>query len=279
MSSTKKTVLVTGCSAGGIGHALAEAFQKKDLTVFATARTVTKMKELDELSNVILISLDVTSKESVAAAAAEVAKATGGRLDYLVNNAGQSGYMAVLDEDLDDPESVGRRIMEVNYWSTLRIIQAFTPLLRETGGTIVNVGSLNALVHAPFCAVYNASKAAIHSLGETLRMELQPLGIGVLTVITGTIRTNLQNNTTVRPLPADSLYQPVQPYFDAMYAGTAHPNKMDAHVYAQRVVSDVLGGATGHVYRGTNSTTACYAASFLPASVKVSFNSTQQFLL
>ncbi|KAL1888581.1 NADPH-dependent 1-acyl dihydroxyacetone phosphate reductase [Sporothrix stenoceras] len=268
MPSTKKTVLITGCSAGGIGHALAEAFQKQGLTVFATARNVSKMNGLAALPNVNVLDLDVTSKESVASAVAQVTRDTGGRLDYLVNNAGQSGYMPALDEDLDDPESAARRIFEVNFWSMLRMIQAFTPLLMESGGTVVNVGSVNALVHPPFCVIYNATKAAVHSLGETLRMELQPLGVGILTIITGTIRTQIQANVPVRPLPDNSLYKPVQPYLDSMYAGTAHPNKMDAPVYAQNVVSDVLGGAKGHVYRGTNASNACYASMLLPESVR-----------
>lgn len=148
--ATKKTVLITGCSAGGIGYALAKAFQKQGLTVFATARSVSKMGALDALANVTLLPLDVTSQDSVAAAAAKVTKTTGGRLDYLVNNAGQSGYMPALDEDLDDPNAA-RRMFDVNFWGMLRTTQAFAPLLIAAGGTVVNIGSINAIVHPPFC--------------------------------------------------------------------------------------------------------------------------------
>jgi 1-acylglycerone phosphate reductase len=171
MPSTKKSVLITGCSAGGIGHALAQAFQKQGLTAFAAARNVSKMDGLASLPNVNLLALDVTSKEYVASALVQVSRATGGRLDYLVNNTGQLGYMPALNEYLDDPEAVARCIFEVNFWSVLRMIQAFTPLLMEAGGTAVNVGSLNAIVHPSICAVYNATKAAVHSLGETLRLQ------------------------------------------------------------------------------------------------------------
>lgn len=125
--------------------------------------------------------------------------------------------------------------------------------------------------------MYNASKAAVHSLGETLRMELQPLGVGVLTVVTGTVRTQIQANIprtagTTSTLPESSLYHPVQAYIDTMYAGTAHPNKTEAAVYAQQVVGDVLGGATGRVWRGANAATARYAAPVLPQSIRVSLH-------
>ncbi|CAK7200328.1 NADPH-dependent 1-acyl dihydroxyacetone phosphate reductase [Sporothrix eucalyptigena] len=269
-SSPQKSALITGCSAGGIGHALAEAFQKQGLTVFATARSVSKMQALATLPNVTVLSLDVTSTASVTAAIAQVSQITGGRLDYLVNNAGQSGYMPALDVDVDDHDGPASpyRLFDVNFWGMLRMVQNCAPLLIETSGTVVNIGSVNGVVHPPLCSVYNATKAAVHSLGETLRMELQPLGVQVLTVVTGTIRTQIQANVPELPLPVDSRYHAVQPFLDAMHAGTAFPNKMNAAVYAQQVVGDILGGATGKVYRGTNAANARYAVTFLPQSFR-----------
>jgi len=92
MSSTSiKTVLITGCSKGGIGDALAKAFHRKGLKVFATARNVSKVAELRELGMPI-IPMDITDLNSVKQAVDIVKTATGGTLDFLVNNAGAGKF-------------------------------------------------------------------------------------------------------------------------------------------------------------------------------------------
>lgn len=83
----KKSVLISGCSKGGIGDALAQEFHKKGLRVFATARDLAKIEHLKAIGLEVL-QLDVTSSESIRNAVDEVHKVTGGRLDFLVNNAG-----------------------------------------------------------------------------------------------------------------------------------------------------------------------------------------------
>jgi 1-acylglycerone phosphate reductase len=82
-----KSVLITGCSKGGIGDALAQEFHSKGLHVFATARDLSKVKHLKALG-LTTLKLDVTSAESIKNAVAEVEAVTGGKLDFLVNNAG-----------------------------------------------------------------------------------------------------------------------------------------------------------------------------------------------
>jgi 1-acylglycerone phosphate reductase len=91
----KKSVLITGCSEGGIGDALAQEFHNKGLHVFATARDLAKVAHLKVLGLEIL-QLDVTSQESIQNTVDEVQKATGGKLDFLVNNAGSGRPFAVL---------------------------------------------------------------------------------------------------------------------------------------------------------------------------------------
>jgi 1-acylglycerone phosphate reductase len=82
-----KSVLITGCSKGGIGDALAQEFYSKGLLVFATARDLSKVEHLKSLG-LTTLKLDVTSAESIKNAVAEVEAVTGGKLDFLVNNAG-----------------------------------------------------------------------------------------------------------------------------------------------------------------------------------------------
>lgn len=141
-----KTVLITGCSSGGIGEALAKELQTHGLHVFATARSESKMDSLKKLPNITVLPLDVTSRESIDAAVATVSKATGGKLDYIVNNAGTQCVMPVLDFDMQQAKDM----FEVNVWGLLSVTQAFAPLILATKGTIVNMSSCGALVWMPY---------------------------------------------------------------------------------------------------------------------------------
>lgn len=116
------------------------------MTVFATARTPSKMSDLEDLPNVALLSLDVTSPTSIADAVKQVGVTTAGHLDYLLNNSGQDIVLPALDLDIDQ----GKKMFDVNFWGVLRMIQAFAPLLIESSGTIVNIGSIVAYLNTPY---------------------------------------------------------------------------------------------------------------------------------
>jgi 1-acylglycerone phosphate reductase len=85
---SRKSVLITGCSEGGIGHTLALEWSKRGYRVFATARKLEAMKGLEE-AGVECLTMDVTDRGSLIAAKEQVEQKTGGTLDILVNNAGQ----------------------------------------------------------------------------------------------------------------------------------------------------------------------------------------------
>jgi 1-acylglycerone phosphate reductase len=144
------SVFITGCSAGGIGSAIAIEFQKQGLHVFATARDVKKLGHLKELENVTLLQLDVTLKQSVDAAVEAVRKSEkgGGRLKYLVNNAGL-GITTPLIHANSELGSDAREVWEVNYWGVLRVTKAFSELLIQKG-CVVNIGSGAGLVYWPW---------------------------------------------------------------------------------------------------------------------------------
>lgn len=146
MSSARKSVLITGCSDNGIGSALALTFQQQGYHVFATARNQEKMTKLRDLANVTLLTLDVVEPTHIRAAVEAVRKETGGTLSCLVNNAGQSRFMPVLDEDLQ----ACRRLFEVNVWGALAVTQAFAPLVIAARGTIVFVTSVAGYVNVPY---------------------------------------------------------------------------------------------------------------------------------
>lgn len=142
-----KTVLITGTSAGGIGSALASAFARRNYKVFATARDITKVSHLASLPGIEIITLDVTLPDSIMAAVEAVkAKTDGKGLDILINNAGAGYLMPLVDADLD----YGRRMFEVNFWGMLATTQAFTPLLVNAKGTVVNVSSVGGIIYTPW---------------------------------------------------------------------------------------------------------------------------------
>lgn len=111
------------------------------LRVFATARRASTISDLAALG-IDTLSLEVDKPDSVSALEREVAQRTGGRLDFLVNNAGRNYTVPALDVDLDEV----RELFEVNVFAVMRICQAFAPLLIEAGGTIVQIGSLAAVM-------------------------------------------------------------------------------------------------------------------------------------
>jgi NAD(P)-dependent dehydrogenase (short-subunit alcohol dehydrogenase family) len=179
-------VLVTGATSG-IGLELAGLLIREGFRVFGGALPGEDADALAQ-TGAALVSLDVTDRASVAAAADEVAKRLAGEpLFGLVNNAGIVGAGPVELLDLDE----ARRIFEVNVLGVLATTRAFLPSIRAARGRIVNVSSLSGLLAVPFLGPYNASKAAIESLSDALRRELLPFGVEVIVIQPGTTRTPL----------------------------------------------------------------------------------------
>ena len=141
-----KSVLITGYSASGIGSALAIAFQKQGLSVFATGRDLSKLSHLTELPHVTVLALDPTSASSVEAAVEKVKSATSSRLDYLVNNTGQTIITPTLDFDLE----TAKAIYDINVWGAVRVIQAFADLVIAAKGTYVSNYSISTSVNTPW---------------------------------------------------------------------------------------------------------------------------------
>lgn len=184
MSTSPHTVLITGCSTG-IGRTTALYLAQRGWRVFATARRLHTIQDLAS-EHITPLYLDLTVPESCEAAVAEVVRQTGGRLDALVNNAGY-GALGVLEEvSLDE----ARLQFETNVIGTLHMCQLVAPVMRaQGGGRIINVGSAAGLFAYPLSGLYCASKAAVISLSDTLRVELRPWKIKVVVVAPGIVRS------------------------------------------------------------------------------------------
>ncbi|KAL9064286.1 MAG: hypothetical protein Q9157_007892, partial [Trypethelium eluteriae] len=232
MADNKKTVLITGCSSG-IGHSLALDFLSRGFRVFATARKTTSIADLRE-RGIETLSLEVTQPASVKALRSEVERLTAGHgLDYLVNNAGRNYTVPALDVDFDEVQET----FETNVFGVMRICQAFAPLVIQARGTIVQIGSIAGVMPYVFGSVYNASKAALHQYSNTLRVELQPFGVKVVTIVTGGVTSNISR--TERRLPEGSLYLPVSEEYHRRQTHSQESG-FSNEAYAKSVVSQVL---------------------------------------
>lgn len=142
---SKGVALITGCTEGGIGSALAEAFEKRSFTVYAALRDVSKIGRLADKPNIIPVKLDVTRPDELLDVV-NMITTDHRRLDFLVNNAAVAQYMPVLDEDVDTM----KRIFDTNLFGPITVIKAFSSLLIESRGTIVNIGSCATCVNMPW---------------------------------------------------------------------------------------------------------------------------------
>jgi NAD(P)-dependent dehydrogenase (short-subunit alcohol dehydrogenase family) len=180
----KQTALVTGASSG-MGKIIAKQLIKDGYDVIVAARRVENMQELKSLG-AHPVSLDVSDEASIIAAHAHIEAKFGG-VDVLVNNAGFGLYGAVEDV----PMSEVRYQFEVNLFGMGRLIQLFTPYMRQQrAGKIVNIASMGGKIYTPLGAWYHATKHAVEGLSDGLRLELQPFGIDVIVIEPGIILTD-----------------------------------------------------------------------------------------
>jgi len=228
-------VLITGCSSG-LGRALAIEFAKQVHIVFATARRV---EDIQDLASAVLIplQLDVTNAVSIATALERIKEEAGG-VDLLVNNAG-FGLMGPI---LELPLKEVRLQFETNVFGPLTLVQAVTPyMVKKGGGRIVNVGSVSGVLTSPFAGPYCASKAALHSLSDAMRLEMASFGIEVITLQPGKISSNF-GETAARILkeliPKNSLYAPIFQYIE-MRARASQLDAEESTKFARKVVAVV----------------------------------------
>jgi NAD(P)-dependent dehydrogenase (short-subunit alcohol dehydrogenase family) len=179
----RRNVLITG-AAGGVGTALTRALAAAGWRVFATARSPESLGSSG--GEVVPVQLDITDEDSVRRAAALVAERVGDEgLAGLVNNAG-----VIVQGPLElVPVHALRRQFEVNVIGQIAVTQAFLPLLRQGKGTIVNIGAATGRVTVPMAGPISASKTALESLTDALRMELKHQGVAVTIVEPGAMET------------------------------------------------------------------------------------------
>jgi len=176
---------ITGCSTG-IGLELAKQALEHGFRTVITARDPSRLEAYGATDKALVLKLDVTQPDEVAAAI-NATEARFGHIDVLVNNAG-IGYFAAVEESEEDEV---RKMFDVNVFGTGRMLWAVLPGMRKRrSGCIVNISSLAGLRGFPALGYYNASKFAVEGLSAALRQEVEPLGVRVMVVEPSGFRTD-----------------------------------------------------------------------------------------
>lgn len=231
MTRHPELVLITGCGSG-IGKALAQAFHRAGHAVCATARRLDTLSDLAALG-IMTRPLDVTDAHAIAQLMNNL-RDEGHTVGTLVNNAGY-GAMGPL---LDVPSQEWQRQFDVNLFAPMALTRAVLPQMIERGrGGIVNISSVSGVMPTPFAGPYCASKAAFNAMSDSLRMELKPLGIRVVTVQPGGIRSGFGDQAASQVhLAPDSPYQAVRDGVLAR-ANDSQTKAMPADTFAHLLVA------------------------------------------
>lgn len=194
-STGPRKVLITG-AASGFGLELAKRFAARGDVVIATDLHDTANEAVAKLGDTCTYrKLDVTSDEDWERAAAEV-----GAVDVLVLNAGIAVGGAIENVTMD----TWHRALDINLLGAVRGCRAFVPLL-ESGAQIVMTSSVAGLVHPIKMSTYNATKAAVVALAETVDFELRESGITTTVICPQFFRSNLADSLTGDDAEADEL--------------------------------------------------------------------------
>lgn len=219
-----EVVLVTGASSG-VGEALAPLLATRGYTVYGMSR-----REVF-LPGVTALPADITDAVGVQKAIDRIIEETG-RLDHVLHCAGIGGAGPV--EQM--PTERARQIMDTNFWGSWNLCQATLPYLRKSpAGRLVLVGSIAGFMGIPFRGAYCASKAALKTLTDSLRMELRGSNLQATCVAPGDISTN--SIATQYRQPAEDLDPLYQARYRAADQGMADnvDHGMDAAVVAEAI--------------------------------------------
>ena len=247
-----QTVFITGATAG-IGRHAALAFATRGHRVIASGRNRVALDTLRaQAPHIDVVQLDVTDATSVADAVTEVDRLTDGRgVDVLVNNAGY-GLAGPLAEVTD---AKLREQFDVNVFGLMNVTRAMLPkMMARRSGRILNVSSLSGRMSLPLFGAYHATKWAVETMSDSLRMELRPFGIQVVVIEPGTIRTEFADRTRREATSAEEAGSPYAPVYARLHTLA---DQMMAQAVGPEVISNAMLRAAE-----ARSPRARYAAPF-----------------
>jgi len=187
MTDCDRWVMVTG-GTGGIGKALIARLAGRGHNVIATARKPERLSTVVGPGRVVGVQLNLEDSKTIEAAVREVADIVGhGKLSGLVNMAG-----VIVEGPLEAiPPADLRRQLEINVIGPFAVTQALLPLLKQARGKVVNIGAISAHLTVPFYGPIAASKSALASLNDAMRLEFAQFGIDVVLIEPGAMKTGI----------------------------------------------------------------------------------------
>jgi short-subunit dehydrogenase len=226
-----KTWWITGATSG-IGAALADSLAESGVRLIISGRNVPALTAMAERYGSIGLALpfDAADFERIPALvdqAWEWAASRGGRIDGLVNNAGVTQRSLAIETIFD----VYRRLLDVDLLGPIALTQALLPRMTTTGGgNIVAISSVAGIVGAPLRSAYSAAKHGLIGYHDSIRAETAHLGMRVLVVAPGSVRTNVSRNA----LDAKANIRG--------FSDEAIDNGMDPKVVARKILDAVSAG-------------------------------------
>jgi short-subunit dehydrogenase len=182
-----KVVVITGASQG-IGAACAAEFARAGARLSLSGRSAERLRQVS--GDALFIAGDLTSHETRRLLVDRTLERYGA-IDVLINNAGVGVYQPAWDTPMEEV----RALMELNFFAALGLAQLVAPHMRaRRSGMIVNVGSIAGKMTLPWLTLYSASKSALGTLTEGLRMELRGDGVHTMLVCPGYVKTGFQQN-------------------------------------------------------------------------------------
>lgn len=261
----QRTVLITGAGSG-IGRAIAERLARAGFRVVGTTRDTAGAKALEDGAraagwSVLYRPLELTSPASIDALADSIA-ADGG-VDVLILNAGSGVFGAVEHVDAD----LVARQFAVNVFGPLELTRRLLPGLRARRGRVIWMGSLAGRISLPFQAHYSATKAAVASVSDALRMELRPHGVAVTCVEPGDFATGFTAARTI-VAPPDSRYRDAQER--CLKAVVTQEQSGPSPEWVARIVEDLSRQARPPARRpvGPLARTMCLVLRLVPDRVR-----------
>lgn len=263
MTTPDKIAMVTGASSG-IGRALATQLQQRGFLVYATARQATDLSALTEAGFQALY-LDVNDQSAIDQVAQTIITQHN-RLDLLINNAGFGAMGPVLD---CSPTQLQLQF-QTNVFSLVQVTRSLLPLLLQSRGTVVNIGSVSGDFVTPYAGIYCASKAAVHAMTTALRLELAPFGIKVVLVQPGAIASEFgatASQQAEQNLSEQSIWWPLRE--GIRRRARASQNKpTPTVVFARQVITKLLQSPPPRLIRaGYGSFALPLLSRWLPAPV------------
>lgn len=246
-----KTVWITGASSG-IGEALTYAFAKEGAAKLILSGR--RINELERVKNacpasaeVVIQVLDVADHDAIPTIAQNIENQVG-TIDILINNAGISQRGTVLETGLE----VDKRIMDVDFFGTVAMTKAVLPkMVTQKSGLFIVMSSVSGKLGVPQRSAYSAAKHALHGFFDALRAENTHLGIKVLMVCPGYIKTNISKNALTSSGEKSGKMDDNQ------------ENGMSAEALASRIVKAVRKDEL-EIYVGGKETLGIHVKRFFP---------------